>query len=107
MTPTHFAYKLTPPRPSFALDMTEREAAVMGEHAAYWGRLVDEGRAVAFGPVLEPSGSWGLAIVQADDEAGVRALGDDDPAVTSGIAPYDVFAMPGAVVRPAPAPSSA
>ncbi|MDQ3629866.1 MAG: YciI family protein [Actinomycetota bacterium] len=43
---------------------------------------------MAFGPVLDPAGSWGLAIVQAEDEAEVGALGKADPAVTSGLATY-------------------
>jgi uncharacterized protein YciI len=93
-----FAYKLIPPRPSFALDMTAAEAAVMQEHAAYWQPRVEQGDVVVFGPVLDPAATWGLAVVLADDEAAVRALGETDPAVTSGLATYEVFPMPGAVV---------
>ena len=95
---TTFAYKLTPPRPTFALDMSEAEAAVMGEHAAYWQPRVEQGDVLVFGPVLEPAATWGLAVVLADDEEAVRALGDADPAVASGLATYEVFPMPGAVV---------
>ena len=97
---TTYAYKLIAPRPTFAFDMTDAEAAVMGEHAAYWQELVDRGAAVVFGPVMDPAGTWGLAVVLAGEEAEVRAMGDADPAVTSGVATYDVFAMPGASVRP-------
>ena len=52
-----------------------------------------------FGPVADPAGSWGLAEVEADDEEAVRALAADDPAVRSGLASFEVHAMPGAMVR--------
>ena len=99
MSAMHYLYKLIPPRPTFAADMTEVEAAVMAEHAEYWTALVDEGPVVAFGPVFDPAGVWGAAIVEADDEAAVRAMGTRDPAVTSGMATFDVYAMPSAVAR--------
>lgn len=95
----HYVYKLVPPRPTFAADMTEAEAAVMAEHAAYWTAHVSDGQVVAFGPVLDPAGVWGVAIVAAEGESAVRAMGTADPAVTAQLATFDVYAMPGAVVR--------
>ena len=53
-----------------------------------------------FGPVSDPSGGWGLAVVEAETEDEVRALGADDPAVTSGTATFEVMPMPVAIVRP-------
>ena len=100
METKHFLYKLIPPRPSFAMDMSEAEAAAMAEHAQYWRGLLAAGSAVAFGPVVEPSGVWGLAVVEAEDEAAVRAFGERDPAVTSGTATFEVYPMLSAVVRP-------
>jgi uncharacterized protein len=94
-----FLYKLIPPRPTFAADMSVAEAAVMEEHAGYWAGLLEEGVIVAFGPVLDPAGTWGLAVVEAETDEDVRRLAADDPAVTSGLATFDVFAMPGAIVR--------
>ena len=99
MSAMHFLYKLIPPRPTFAADMTDVEAAVMAEHATYWSAFVAEGRVVAFGPVLDPVGVWGLAIVEADDEAVVHKIGTEDPAVRSKIAAFDVYPMPGTVAR--------
>jgi uncharacterized protein YciI len=95
----HYLYKLIPPRPSFALDMTEEEAAVMGEHATYWSGLLADGRAIVFGPVIEPESTWGLAVVEAPDEDTVRSFGDSDPAVTAGLAHFEVYAMPSTIVR--------
>jgi len=48
--------RLLPPRPTFALDMTAEEAAMMAEHVAYWGGLLERGVAIVFGPVGDPKG---------------------------------------------------
>lgn len=93
-----FLYQLIPPRPTFAQDMTETERKVMQEHALYWKDLTDKRIAVAFGPVLDPKGVWGLAIVEAANEQDVRALGANDPAVKAGLT-FEVYPMPGAIVR--------
>jgi uncharacterized protein YciI len=95
----HFVYMLIPPRPTFPADITEAETAIMGRHALYWRALVDEGRVVVFGPVADPAGTWGLAVVAAASLEEARALGEDDPAVSSGMAAFVVYAMPSSVVR--------
>ncbi len=101
MNPKHFVYKLIPPRPTFAMDMTEDEQAIMAEHAAHWADLIDQGRVVVFGVVLEQAGSWGLAVVEADAEDDVRAIAADDPAVKTGTCTFDIGTMPDPFVRPA------
>lgn len=98
-TINHFAYKLIPPRPTFDTDMSDAEAAIMGQHVGYWQDLVEQGIVVVFGPVRDPAGTWGLAVVEAEAEEHVRALGVDDPAVKSGMATFQVYAMPDAIVR--------
>ncbi|MFI7063701.1 YciI family protein [Kribbella sp. NPDC050124] len=98
-TSRYFAYKLIPPRPTFAADMTEAEAAVMAEHVGYWHDLITAGTAVVFGPVADPAGVWGLAVVSAGDADEVRALGAKDPAVGSGLATFEVLPMPDAIAR--------
>jgi hypothetical protein len=55
----YFVYKLIPPRPTFDADMSDDEAAIMGEHAGYWQNLIDAGHVVVFGPVSDPSGFGG------------------------------------------------
>lgn len=99
MNTDHFVYKLIPPRPTFASDQTEEEAAVMGQHAGYWAQRFDEGNVVAYGPVADPAGVWGLAIVSAQDEQEIHNLAKRDPAVTSGMATYAVYPMLVAHVR--------
>jgi uncharacterized protein YciI len=96
----YFLYKLIPPRPTFAQDMTEAEAKVMQEHAAYWNGLTDRAIAVVFGPVADPKGVWGLAIVEVEDDAAARALGTNDPAMKAGLNfKLEVYPMPRALLR--------
>lgn len=96
---SHVLYKLIPPRPTFDRDMNEAEATIMGQHAAYWQDQIERGSAIVFGPVADPAGAWGLAVVDTESAEDVRALALGDPAVASQLARFDVYAMPGAVAR--------
>jgi uncharacterized protein len=78
----HFLYKLIPPRPTFDRDMSEDEQAIMGRHVAYWQEMAECGTAIAFGPVSDPAGAWGLAVVEAETMTEIRALGDEDTAAS-------------------------
>ena len=42
-----FVFRLIPPRPSFAFDMSDDERDVMTAHVAYWGTLAREGKGEA------------------------------------------------------------
>jgi uncharacterized protein YciI len=95
-----FVFRLKAPRATFALDMTDEEREIMGRHAAYWQPYIDAGRMVVFGPVLDSTGSWGLGVVEADDEAELRAFAAQDPAVTSGTAEMEIGEMLAGFVRP-------
>ena len=79
--------------------MTDEEREIMGRHAAYWQPLIDSGHMVIFGPVLDGSGSWGLGVVEADDEEELRAFAAGDPAVTTGTADIEVGKMLAGFVR--------
>ena len=94
----YYLCRLSPPRPSFAADMTDDERQLMGTHGAYWMDLLEQGRVVVFGLVGDPSGPWGVTVVRVDDESAARALTDDDPVIRQGEGfSYDVFPMPNAV----------
>jgi uncharacterized protein YciI len=95
-----FVFRLQAPRPNFALDMTDEEREIMGRHAAHWQPLVEAGRMVVFGPVLDGTGSWGLGVVEADDEDEIRAFAAGDPVVTTGTASIEVGKMLAGFVRP-------
>lgn len=99
---TTFVIRLIAPRPTFALDLSEEEREIMGRHAAYWRPWVDSGRMVVFGPVLDGSGSWGLGVVETDDEQELRAFADGDPVVTTGTGSMEIGRMLGGFVRPRP-----
>lgn len=95
-----FVFRLQAPRPTFALDMTDEEREIMGRHAAHWRPLVESGQMVVFGPVLDGTGSWGLGVIEADNEDELRALAANDPVVTSGTATIEVGRMLAGFVRP-------
>jgi uncharacterized protein YciI len=96
---TTFVFRLKAPRPTFALDMTDEEREVMGRHAAYWQPLIESGQMVVFGPVLDASGSWGLGVVEAEDEDELQAFAAGDPVVTTGTADIEVGKMLTGFVR--------
>jgi uncharacterized protein len=95
-----FIYKLIPARPTFPADITEAEMGVMRDHAAYWTGLLERGHAIVFGQVREPTGSWGLAVVEADSPEQVEAFSIDDPAVINGLGSVEVHPMPVGTARP-------
>jgi uncharacterized protein YndB with AHSA1/START domain len=79
-----FFCRLLPPRSTFMQDMTPDERAIMQAHSQYWQGKLAEGVATAFGPVADPSGGWGLGIVEVHDEAELKAFQSADPAIMSG-----------------------
>lgn len=94
----YFLCRLLPARASFMMDMTAEERAVMMAHAQYWSGKLAEGSVVAFGPVADPAGGWGVGIVAARDEAELRAFQSEDPAIKSGIGlRYETLPMVAAV----------
>jgi len=78
-----FVFRLLGPRPTFPGDMTAEEAELMGQHSAYWRELTRAGTAVAFGPVLDPGGVYGLAVIRAIDEAEAQGVAAADPVITA------------------------
>jgi uncharacterized protein len=95
-----FVFRLKAPRPTFALDMTDDEREIMGRHAAYWQPLIDSGQMVVFGPVLDGTGSWGLGVIEAEDEDELRAFAAGDPVVTTRTAKIELGKMLAGFVRP-------
>lgn len=94
----YFLVRLIPPRPSFALDMSADERTMMRAHSNYWRGKLAEGAAIAFGPVLDPAGAWGVGLVRARDEAEVREFEAGDPAITAGVGfRYEILPMASAV----------
>jgi uncharacterized protein YciI len=95
-----FVFRLIAPRPTFALDMSEQEREIMGRHAAHWQPFIDAGEMVVFGPVLDDTGSWGLGVVEAENEDELRSFAARDPVVTTGTADVEIGKMLAGFVRP-------
>jgi uncharacterized protein len=95
-----FVFRLKAPRPNFALDMTDEEREIMGRHAVYWRPYIEAGRMVVFGPVLDSTGSWGLGVVETDDEEEIHRFAAGDPVVVTGTAEMEVGKMLAGYVRP-------
>ena len=62
---------------------TPLRAERRGEHLAHLERLESDGSLVAAGPLADLSG--GIIVLRADDEAGARALVDQDPYTQLGV----------------------
>ena len=93
-----FLYTFTP-RPDFRETMTEAEGAIMQDHVVYWQALAAKGTAVVFGPVADPAGGWGVAVIETDSEDEAHAIRAADPVAVNDLGPVAVHPMLTAVTR--------
>jgi uncharacterized protein YciI len=97
---TYFC-KLRGPRPTFPQDMTPAEAQAMQRHAAYWRSCMEKGGVVAFGPVADPAGTYGMLILEVEDEAAAQSLVQADPVIVAKIGfRFEMHPMPHGAVHP-------
>jgi uncharacterized protein len=94
-----FVLRLIAPRPNFADTLSESEREIMGRHAAYWRPYLERGDMVVFGPVLTDEDSYGLAVVETDDEQALSEFAAQDPVVTSGTAAFEFGRLAAGHVR--------
>ena len=83
-TAKYFVARLLGPRPDFATTLTPEEMTMMRAHAIYWQQYMAQGKVIVLGPVNDPNGSWGLAIMRVESEAELLELQSHDPAITTG-----------------------
>jgi len=81
----HFLCKLMPPRKTFIADMTAKERDAMLGHQDYWRPRVDAGVVIAMGPVGDPDGVWGVAIIDAPSLEELQAWQARDPAILAAV----------------------
>ena len=80
-----YLMKLIPPRPAFPADATTAEMEAMGRHADYIRHHIDAGTIYAAGPVMDPAGTWGVAIVEVPDDEALASLCGGDPVIRAGL----------------------
>jgi|SRR5579859_2437896 len=93
----NFFLKLNPPRVSFMRDMSEEEKKIMQNHVAYWAPYVNDGTVIVLGPVMDPKGGYGIAVVRVDSDEHLQQLIKEDPA--NGLNSYEYYPMR-AVTKP-------
>lgn len=89
MDKKYYVLHLLPARPDFAQTMTDEERAIMMEHVVYWTKLMEQGKVLVFGPVLDPREVYGLGIISVNDEQEVKDFIARDPATK--INQYEYF----------------
>ncbi len=75
--------KYIPPRADFLATMTAEESKWMKQHGDFLNNLLDKGLIVAHGPVMDPSGGYGVSLYQISD----------DPIVKNGAGSYEHYPM--------------
>jgi uncharacterized protein YndB with AHSA1/START domain len=94
----HFLFKLLPPRASFMMDMSAEERTLMGVHSVYWRGQLAAGKVIAFGPVADPAGGWGVGLMRVDNTAEATVLTENDPVILADKGfKYELLPMPNAV----------
>jgi hypothetical protein len=88
---SHYFLKLNPPRASFTLDMTPEERATMLAHVQYWMPYVQDGTIIVLGPVADPKGGYGIAIMGVYEKSRLDELVAADPA--NGLCTYEIHPM--------------
>jgi uncharacterized protein len=97
----YFLCRLNSPRATFPNDISDEERQLMQRHALYWKGLLDKRKVLLFGPVGDPAGVWGVAIVEVSDSTELQTLIANDPVIISGQGfSYDVFPVSPAMARP-------
>ena len=73
------------------VDMTDTEKSVMQKHVAYWAPYVNDGTALVLGPVMDPKGGYGIAVVRVENDDHLNQLVANDPA--NAVGSYEIHPM--------------
>jgi uncharacterized protein YciI len=98
----YYFYKLNSPRTTFPADMTPEERILMQQHVAYWTDQMMKGKVVAIGPVADPKGTFGVAILRLTDGSDSDALVAADPVIRANVGfTTEIYSMPRVLVAAA------
>src|SRR5258706_8357086 len=91
----YFFLKLIAPRLDFMQTMTPDERELMKEHAAYLSIHMEKGWVRAYGPVADPAGAFGMALLTLPDDIEPQSITSEDPTVKANAGfRYEIFPMP-------------
>lgn len=82
-----------PPRKDFVTTMTDVEKDLMQQHGAWLNATMAAGPIVAHGPVMDPSGPYGVALWRLEEGQDLAALLAKDPIIQAGVGHYEHFPM--------------
>ena len=71
--------------------MDDSERQIMLAHVAYWQPFVENGVVIVLGPVFDPKGSYGIAVVRVERDEELDELIKNDPA--NGLNSYEIYPM--------------
>ena len=75
--------------------MTAEEKSIMQAHVGYWTNSLKRGDAIAFGPVADPAGGYGIVIIQLPEDTDPSALRDNDPVMKANAGfRTEIYSMP-------------
>ena len=97
-----FLYRLFPPRPTFPADITPAEGAAMQQHFGYWGERMAEEKVLVVGPVFDPDGAYGIAVLNVGSREEASAICAADPVLLADLGfTSKVCEMPNALIKDA------
>jgi uncharacterized protein YciI len=89
----YYLCKFIPPRAEFLATMSADEREWMQQHGLYLDQLLKQGLVVAHGPVMDPSGGYGVSLFRIADEQDISALTSEDPIIKNGVGRYEHHPM--------------
>lgn len=73
------------------MDMTDNERGIIQQLVQYWAQLLQNGTAIAYGPVLDPKGGYSVGFVCVDTNEEFQQIMKEDPA--NGLNKYEFAPM--------------
>jgi len=89
----YYLCKFIPPRADFLATLSADEQEWMKQHGAYLNKLLEQGLVVAHGPVMDPSGGYGLSLFTISDDQEISAITSADPIIVNGVGHYEHHSM--------------